>query len=262
MFIDAARGIVAAGILCFIITVSAACLFAPVDYSKESPAAGTCSGVAGCVGSAECRTVVCRGATCESINASPDAPIGQISHDCSKRQCDGNGSVVTLPDPDDIPENDGNGCTVEDCDDSTSPNVAAGVACANGACDGLGHCSTCDDGSRDGNETDVDCGGPDCPGCDGELCGGDAADCQSGHCIDGVCCTTACDRKCDACAVGFTGAPSGMCAPVLLGKQHGSSCMELGGCGVGSLCACEDSVKNQDESAVDCGGICAAGCRR
>ena len=260
MFIHGARGIVAAGVLCFIVAAPAACIFSPIDYSKESADSGSCSDALGCTVILECRTMICEGMMCTTVSTSPDAPITQISHDCSKRECDGEGNVKIVPDPDDLPVNDGNPCTVEDCDDSTSPNTAAGVACPDGACDGLGHCATCNDGVRNGNETDVDCGGPNCPGCDGELCSGDPADCQSGHCVDGICCTTACDKKCDACAVSFTGVPSGMCAPVLLGKQHGSSCLELGGCGVGTLCACEDSVKNQDETAVDCGGICAAGC--
>ena len=260
MFIHGARGIVAAGAVAILVAAPAACIFAPIDYSKESADAGSCSGELGCLGSTECRTVICHGATCESFNSAVDRPIAQNNHDCTKRQCDGNGNVVDVRDPGDIPENDGNACTVEDCDEGTSPFAAAGAACPNGACDGLGHCATCDDGLRDGNETDVDCGGPNCPGCDGELCSGDPADCQSGHCVDGVCCTTACDKKCDACAVSYTGVPSGMCAPVVLGKQHGTSCTELGGCGVANLCACEDGVKNQSETAVDCGGICAAGC--
>lgn len=258
-----ARRVLATGVLVCLGVIPAACIFAPIDYSRESDDGGPgCSSsmAVGCLGSTECRTVICPGVTCESTNASPAKPIAQTSHDCSKRRCDGKGNVAIVPDPDDIPGNDLNSCTLEDCDDSTPLNVAAGSACPNGACDGLGHCATCDDGIRDGNETDVDCGGPNCAGCDGELCGGDPTDCQSGHCVDGVCCTTACDKKCDACEVSFTGAPSGMCAPVLLGKQHGSSCVELGGCGLQNLCACEDGAKNQDETSVDCGGMCAAGC--
>jgi hypothetical protein len=258
MFMLGARKVFAAGVVVFIGVVPAACIFAPIDYSREGD--GACSSTVGCLGSTECRTVTCPGVTCGATNDSPDKVIGQTDHDCAKRQCDGNGGVVILPDPGDLPEDDLNPCTIEDCDDSTPLNAPAGAACPNGACDGQGHCSTCDDGQRNGNETDVDCGGPDCPHCDGEACSGSPMDCQSGHCVDGVCCTTACDKKCDACEVSFTGVPSGMCAPVLLGQQHGSSCTELGGCGVQNLCACEDGVQNQTESAVDCGGICAAGC--
>jgi len=44
----------------------------------------------------------------------------------------------------------------------------------------------CDDGVRNGDESDVDCGGA-CDDCeDGEACGGDD-DCESGVCVDDVC---------------------------------------------------------------------------
>jgi hypothetical protein len=261
MFVIGARRIVAAGVVVVVGAVPAACVFAPIDYSGVfDDTTGMCASTLGCVVETECRTVTCPGATCQTTNAPPGKRLAQIAHDCTRRQCDGAGNVILVAEPGDAPEDDGNPCTIEDCDDATPPNAPAGTGCINGVCDGLGHCATCDDGIRNGNETDVDCGGPECPHCDGEVCSGDPSGCQSGHCVDGVCCTTACDKKCDACAVSFTGVPSGMCAPVILGKQHGDSCMQLGGCGVANLCACEDSVKNQDEAGVDCGGICAAGC--
>lgn len=169
-----------------------------------------------------------------------------------------NGGEVVL-DPGDNPEDDSNECTLEDCDDATSPNAPAGSSCPNGICDGNGTCATCEDGIRNGNEVDVDCGGPDCPHCDGELCTGEAAGCQSGHCVDGVCCSTACDKKCESCVVTETGAPTGTCAPMMLGKPDGNLCNGLGGCGLNNLCACEDGVKDQAETSVDCGGACA-GC--
>src|SRR5689334_11695517 len=111
MFMYGARRVFAGSVLVLIGTVPAACIFAPIDYSRESNEGGAACAVAmGCLGTTECRTVTCHGVTCESTNASPDKPIAQIRHDCSKRQCDGNGNVVVLPDPDDIPENDLNGC--------------------------------------------------------------------------------------------------------------------------------------------------------
>ena len=46
---------------------------------------------------------------------------------------------------------------------------------------------TCSDGIQNGDETDVDCGGPDCAGCaDGGTCIL-ASDCESNFCEDGVC---------------------------------------------------------------------------
>jgi hypothetical protein len=261
MFMYGVRRIVVAGLLGAVGAVPAACLFAPIDYSGlASDGGGGCGAADGCAGLAECRTVSCAGGTCETTNAPSDKAISQIAHDCLKRQCDGNGNVVVVPDPDDIPANDNNACTLEDCDDTNAANAPAGALCFNGVCDGLGRCATCEDGVRNGNETDVDCGGPSCPHCDGELCSGDPAGCQSGNCVDGVCCSTACDKKCEACVVGLTGAPTGTCAPVLLGKQDGNACTALGGCGVNNLCTCEDGVKNQTEVGVDCGGPCLTAC--
>jgi hypothetical protein len=47
--------------------------------------------------------------------------------------------------------------------------------------------ATCSDGITNGNETDVDCGGPDCPRCaDGKACLA-STDCVSGSCITHVC---------------------------------------------------------------------------
>ncbi len=260
MLIHGVRRFLFLGMLGACGAVPVACLFSPIDYSGiTSGGAGACSSVEGCANPSECRTVSCVGVKCETISAPKDKVITQIEHDCQKRQCDGNGNVEVVPDPGDLPENDNNECTVEDCDDATSPNAPAGVSCLNGICDGNGKCATCEDGIKNGNEVDIDCGGPDCPHCDGELCGGEAVGCQSGHCVDGVCCSTACDKKCESCVVSQTGVPTGTCAPVMLGKPDGNKCNGLGGCGVNNLCACEDGVKDQAETGLDCGGACA-GC--
>lgn len=55
---------------------------------------------------------------------------------------------------------------------------------------------TCSDGELNGDETDVDCGGPDCDGCaDGKVCLANT-DCLSNHCGDGICFTPV--STCDA----------------------------------------------------------------
>jgi len=52
--------------------------------------------------------------------------------------------------------------------------------------------ATCDDGVKNGGESDVDCGGPDCGGCDpGASCGGQD-DCASGVCQSGACAAPSC----------------------------------------------------------------------
>lgn len=64
-----------------------------------------------------------------------------------------------------------------------------GTACPTGECRG-GQCiaPTCFDGRKNGNETDVDCGGS-CPKCGtGKRCQG-AGDCASGFCAQGRCVT-------------------------------------------------------------------------
>jgi hypothetical protein len=45
----------------------------------------------------------------------------------------------------------------------------------------------CLDGARNGEETDIDCGGPDCPGCFGGATCSVFADCATGSCAVGKC---------------------------------------------------------------------------
>jgi hypothetical protein len=73
-------------------------------------------------------------------------------------------------------------------------NGAAGNG-GNGGCTGLGCGGLCNDGKKDGTETDVDCGGPACPKCDdGRRCT-QASDCAVGAC-------NACSAACLPCASG------------------------------------------------------------
>ncbi|MEO0324090.1 MAG: hypothetical protein AAF447_14105 [Myxococcota bacterium] len=76
---------------------------------------------------------------------------------------------------------------------------------------------TCDDGLRNQDESDVDCGGVCGATCAMDALCGAAADCMSGFCSD-----------------------AGRCAPPP---------------------SCDDGEQNQDESDVDCGGVCGATCR-
>jgi cysteine-rich repeat protein len=104
--------------------------------------------------------------------------------------------------------------TREACDDGNDDNAdACLVGCALAVCgDGYTHLgneacddgnavdgdgcnndctapATCSDGLRNGDETDVDCGGPVCGGCgDAEECGANS-DCASTFCLAGACIT-------------------------------------------------------------------------
>ena len=70
----------------------------------------------------------------------------------------------------------------------------------------------CANGVKDGDETDVDCGGSACGPCGlGKACS-DGGDCQSAFCTDGVCCNVACDGHCQACSQVAGGpGPDGQC---------------------------------------------------
>ena len=58
--------------------------------------------------------------------------------------------------------------------------------CGADVCNGQGECR-CDDGSLNGSESDVDCGGTSCPACGfGQDCNGNG-DCQSNSCQAGTC---------------------------------------------------------------------------
>ena len=120
---------------------------------------------------------------------------------------------------------------------------------------------TCQDGVRNGDETDVDCGGP-CQACaaPNSLCEV-PGDCDSQVCVDGQCQLPRCEDQiqngdetgvdcggaCEVCALSAPGDPCEM----------GGDC-DSGNC-VDALCVaatCEDEVQNGDETGVDCGGMC------
>ena len=117
---------------------------------------------------------------------------------------------------------------------------------------------TCDDGALNGDETDVDCGGPVCPACDLDASCGEDGDCVNENCIEGVCRTPTCD---DARANGEESDVDcgGACAPCATGQAclgdldcEERSCEE----GVCAAASCEDGQTNGDETDLDCGGTC------
>ena len=117
---------------------------------------------------------------------------------------------------------------------------------------------SCNNGIKDGTETDIDCGGSCGPCTAGKVCGGNA-DCTSGVCVDNICqnptCTDGvrngsetdldCGGSCTAdCGVGLGCNANGDC-------QSGKCTLN-----VCQAATCTDSVKNQNETDVDCGGVC------
>ncbi|MBX3197246.1 MAG: hypothetical protein KF894_03735 [Labilithrix sp.] len=159
--------------------------------------------------------------------------------------------------------------------DGGSPDAACGrltTPCAVGApCEGAPDCETglcregtCravapDDGIKNGDETDVDCGGTNAPACaDGKGCAA-GADCTSLVCTAGVCqapSPTDEVKNGDETDVDCGGTNAPACAD---GKScaAGADCTSLV-CHDGSKkCLAptdSDGVKNGDETGTDCGG--------
>lgn len=124
-------------------------------------------------------------------------------------------------------------------------------------------CVSCNDGKKNGEETEVDCGGPDCGACLGHACDPEHGCGNGAFCVqpENICCDKACDARCEACVFDKTGAPDGQCAPVPYGEDPDQECSTLGACGAAAgKCRCEDGVKNADESDVDCGGTTCQRC--
>ena len=136
-------------------------------------------------------------------------------------------------------------------------NCAAGLFCIKQSC----AAPSCKDNARNGDESDVDCGGS-CPGCNaGQICT-HGADCDSKSCMVGVCGGTSCS---DGIKNGTEsdidcGGACGKCANVracLLASDCQSALCQSATCVDG---ACGDKIKNGTESDIDCGGGSCALC--
>lgn len=234
----------------------------------------------------ECKKAACVAGKC-SIGNAPDgtAIAAQNAGDCFKVVCDGQGGTKSVSDPDDVIADD-NECTDDACVNGapSHPPSAPNHACtANGGrfCDGSGACvdctepsqctsgvctgaacqpPRCDDGVKNGAETDVDCGGPagsadSCPRCGvGKTCGA-KTDCALPYCPNGAC-EQACGLVCGAACVATCG--NGTCDP-------GESCTSCAGdcpctsgtCGDGVIDAgeaCDDGNQRDDDF---CSNSCA-----
>jgi hypothetical protein len=154
-----------------------------------------------------------------------------------------------------------------DCGGGTCPGCApgttcsAGVDCSSGVCS-QGSCqapASCDDDQLNGDESGVDCGGSDqsCQRCpDRETCRADT-DCANDSCVQGVCVSCndglrnagetdidcgGADVSCDRCQDDDSCAFDRDC---LSGNCQGGVCVNF---------ACDDNLRNGNESDTDCGG--------
>ena len=145
-------------------------------------------------------------------------------------------------------------CTANDCESDADCNK--GYICKNEVCTKKPGSASCADGKKNGDETDVDCGGS-CGGCAENMQCGTNSDCKSDNCADGVC-----KAKVDLCADGvLSGDESdvdcgGSCALCSDGKacNSGDDCASNMCDGV--CISCTDGILNGSESDIDCGGSC------
>ncbi len=161
------------------------------------------------------------------------------------------------------------GCADPCVDDGLSQKGDSVCPVAAGGTQGGGSATTdettsapdgCNNGAKDGDETDVDCGGSCMDQCgNGQGCGGDE-DCATGSCNNDMTCG---DPR--SCKDGVKGGDEtdvdcgGSCPPC----DDGQICTEPPDC-VSNVCAdgvcvgptCTDTVQNGDETDVDCGGSC------
>jgi len=159
-----------------------------------------------------------------------------------------------------------------DCGGSCSWKCATGASCKvaadcqNGICNqATKKCAAnaCGDGVKNNQETAVDCGGPTCAKCAlNERCLA-PSDCLSGICnaARGICGANACSDGVQS--PGESGIDCG--GPTCAKCSIGNSCTVNADC-ISANCnattrrcvgsACEDGVKNNTETDLDCGGAC------
>ncbi|MDI1481664.1 hypothetical protein [Polyangium sp. y55x31] len=126
--------------------------------------------------------------------------------------------------------------------------------------------TTCKDGTKNGSETDIDCGGSACAPCDvGQACNG-ALDCAEAVCDQATktCAAPSCSDGSLNGSETFPDFGGPMCPPNIV---VGAACHVPEDCATGvcqgAKCAaatCTDATQNGDESGADCGGSCAAKC--
>ncbi len=152
------------------------------------------------------------------------------------------GCVFDVP-PLDGPASDGAPVQPDLAADAAAPDLASPPSCT--------------DGVRDGDESDVDCGGATCLLClVGKACR-KGTDCATGVCDGGKCASASCTdglKNGDETDVDCGGMK---CAPCAVGKGCGRGGDCQSGLCVGGLCTsatCGDDVKNGAETDVDCGG--------
>ncbi|MBI5549218.1 MAG: hypothetical protein HY901_35485 [Deltaproteobacteria bacterium] len=251
---------------------SEAPLATPCDSSSQCPQGQVCQGsicvAGGCGGgcpdgqrcvASQCLPTACSNTPCGAgqvcVNsACTDEPC--VGKTCEAAQMCVKGSCYPIDCPSDLCAED-SVCVTGLC----VPKPCVDLHCASDEVCVAGDCikATCSDATRDGTESDVDCGGS-CPPCDEAKRCAVASDCLSARCTEGRC-AAATPTCSDQERNGFEtdvdcGGPCPSCA-------HRKRCISPGDC-LSRVCAggtcqaptCSDSAFNGTETDVDCGGPC------
>jgi len=123
---------------------------------------------------------------------------------------------------------------------------------------------TCSDNVKNGDETDVDCGGSSCTQCAvGRLCA-TGSDCQTGSCSAGRCQQATCTdmiengAETDVDCGGPTSCPRcGTAKGCTASSDCNNAICSNGQC---QALSCTDGVRNGTETDIDCGGVSCAKC--
>lgn len=259
------------------------------DVDCGGPSCGPCDDGEGCEGADDCLSAACDGGTCTDASCRDGLHNGNESDvDCGGDECgpcdvgescllsNDCTSMVCLSDVCQPPScDDGvrNGTeTDEDCGGAcgstceTDESCTDALDCESLVCDvSTETCAapTCDDGAPNGNETDVDCGGPECPSCPAPGNCVMGTDCISGVCDGGQCVPASCDDGVLNGDETDTDCGGDVCAPC----DGGETCLEADDCaseicdaGTCADASCDDGVRNQGETDVDCGGAACDPC--
>jgi hypothetical protein len=169
-----------------------------------------------CLAPADCPQTgtVCASTTCNNMTCGvSQAPLGTPCSDNGGVVCTGSGTCTASHCSDKITDADE---TDVDCGGSTCPKCVdgklckAGSDCADGVCGGTTtltcQAPSCSDHVKNGNETDIDCGGGTCGACgNGKLCGASNSNCASGDCKSGTCVSCGGYMATDACCPNGSG---------------------------------------------------------
>lgn len=227
----------------------------------------------GCTSPADCTAplTACKSSTCsDGACGTANAAITTACTDNGGRVCDGAGNCVKCNQATECPAPT-TVCKTNTCDGHAcgTQNAAKGTTCTdNGGavCDGNGSCvaAHCNDGVKDADETDKDCGGS-CAACDtnakcakaadcvSKVCDATAHTCTAPSCTDNVQNGDETDKDCG-------GSKCGRCADQFHCAAN-NDCVsnDCSGAAPGTCVSCNDGIKDGNETGTDCGGATCAG---